>query len=552
MHIYSFINICEYIYKNPMDRSMRLLMTGTEFMEPVLAGKAQARNEEILGRECLQFAGELSAVFSPRRNELLLARTKRQKEFDSGMLPAFREDTKHIRNGKWKISAFPSFLDDRRVEITGPSGDAKMVINAFNSGAKVYMSDFEDAQSPTWDGIVSGQDNLYDAVRGDLRYRSDDGKNYELGGKRAVLFVRPRGLHMEEKHVLAGGVPMPASFFDYAVFIFNNGRELVSRGYAPCFYIPKIESMEEARLWNDIFSFSESYLGLKRGSVKATFLIETILAAFEMDEILYETREHSAGLNCGRWDYIFSYIKKFRNHPQFVLPDRSSVTMDKGFLLAYSKLLIGTCHRRGAHAMGGMSAYIPVKGDPSANERAFRMVRDDKIREVLQGHDGTWVAHPGLVPVAMEVFDQHMKTPNQVMVPLNTDSITPADLLKPVEGSITEDGIRVNVRVGVRYIDSWLSGRGAAPIYNLMEDAATAEICRSQIWQWLKNRVALNDGRLVTPEFVENILESEKVSLPATENSLKAFNIFKKLTFDSQFEDFLTSGAYDMLVAGGA
>ncbi len=527
-------------------------MTEIEVLKPVIAGNTGARNEGILGLECMQFLSEMCTRFYGKRNDLLRARKLRQKDFDSGLLPGFRDDTSHIREEKWKIAEFPAYLKDRRVEITGPAGDAKMVINAFNSGAKVYMSDFEDAQSPTWNGLIMGQDNLYDAVRRDLRFKSNDGRIYEMDDNVAALFVRPRGLHMEERHVSVGGKPVPASFFDFAVFLFNNGKELISRGYSPCFYIPKTESREEAKLWNDIFSFSESYLNLKSGSIKATFLVETILAAFEMDEILYETREHSAGLNCGRWDYIFSYIKKFRNHPDLILPDRSEVTMDKGFLLAYSKLLIDTCHKRGAHAMGGMSAYIPVKSDPAANDRALQKVREDKIREVLLGHDGTWVAHPSLVPVAMEVFNHYMKEENQLGKAPSPEKISREDLLKPVKGKITEAGIQSNVRVGLKYIDSWLSGRGAAPIYNLMEDAATAEICRSQLWQWIKNRAIMEDGRIVTPELVRSVLDAEKEGLGMSVRSSMALEIFNNLVFSEDFEEFLTTEAYLALLDGGA
>ncbi|MHB8395999.1 MAG: malate synthase A [Thermoplasmataceae archaeon] len=511
-------------------------------------GRVTVDQKELLGKECLQFLGELCTRFSGERSSLIAARKEKQDRIDRGVLPDFSAETADIRATSWKVDPVPDFLLDRRVEITGPSGDAKMVINAFNSGAKVYMSDFEDAQSPVWKGMIQGQRNLYDSVRGDLHFRSDDGKEYSINDKPSVLFVRPRGLHLDERHVFSGGRPVPGSFFDFAVFLFNNAKEQIRNGYSPCFYIPKTEGYLEARLWDRIFSFSESYLGIRAGTIKATFLIETLPAAFEMDEILHEVRNHSAGLNCGRWDYIFSYIKKLRNGKEFLLPDRSSVTMDRGFLLSYSKLLIRTCHMRGAHAMGGMSAYIPVKNDEAANRKAMKNVADDKIREVLLGHDGTWVAHPGLVGVAMETFDGIMKTPNQIHVIPDHEAITASDLLKPIHGNVTEAGLRVNLRVGIQYIAAWLEGRGAVPLYNLMEDAATAEICRSQVWQWIRHGALLEDGRIVTGNLVEQILRDEVGKLNDTVFTREAEKLFREMIFSSIFTDFLTTGAYERLL----
>lgn len=501
----------------------------------------------ILGADAMAFLAQICLKFTGERDRLMQLREERQEEINSGKLPDFVPETESIRRSDWKVDPIPGFLKDRRVEITGPSGDAKMVINALNSGAKVYMSDFEDAQSPTWKGILQGQRNLYEAVRGTLSYRSEDGREYSIGSRPAVLFVRPRGLHLDEVHLSLDGKPIPGAFFDFAIFFFNNYSEQISRGYAPCFYIPKVENRQEARLWNDIFTFSESYVGIHRGTIKATFLIETLLAAFEMDEILYESREHSAGLNCGRWDYIFSYIKKLSQYSEYVLPDRSSVTMDKGFLLAYSKLLIRTCHRRGAPAMGGMSAYIPVRGDESANAKALKEVENDKTREVLLGHDGTWVAHPGLVEVATKTFDRYMKTPNQIHSVPGGETIAASDLLAPVTGTVTEEGLRHNVRVGMQYISAWLSGRGAVPLYNLMEDAATAEISRSQIWQWIRHGSVMSNGVKVTPELVWVILGEEFSALLKSRCLEEAYYLLKEIALLPHFEEFFTTKAYSVL-----
>ncbi len=502
----------------------------------------------LLDEECMKFLEDLVSKFKGTRDDLLSRRKVLQDKLLMKPELSFPEETREIRESSWNIARLPEYLQDRRVEITGPSGDVKMVINAFNSGARVYMSDFEDAQSPTWKGLISGQKNLFEAVRGILEYTNEDGKKYSIGKNPANLFVRPRGLHLPEKNVLLDGTPIPGAFFDFGVFIFNNGKFIVDSGKLPCFYIPKTESYLEARLWNDIFSFAEDYLKIKRGSIKATFLIETLPAAFNMDEILYEVREHSAGLNCGRWDYIFSYIKKLRNFKEFVLPDRNSVSMDRGFLLNYSKLLIKTCHRRGAHAMGGMSAFIPVKGNEIENQAAMNKVREDKEREVGLGHDGTWVAHPGLVPVAMDVFNKHMKSPNQIHRVAQLEIITETDLLKPISGEITENGLRTNISVGIQYLQSWLSGKGAAPINHLMEDAATAEISRSQLWQWIHHNAKLNDGRTVNTNLVSSLLKDEVQKLPESTYLTQASEIFRDISFKTEFTEFMTLAAYDFLM----
>ena len=501
----------------------------------------------LLSKECLAFLSELSRNFTEERNKLLIQRKKEQEKLDHGILPDFLKETASIRESDWKASPFPAYLDDRSVEITGPSSDAKMVINAFNSGANVYMSDFEDAQSPYWELLLKGQENLYKAVRKKLSYTSDEGKAYSMNEKTAILFVRPRGLHLDEFHVKVDGVPLPGAFFDFGVFLFNNAMEMISQSLIPAFYIPKTESYLEARLWNSIFSFSEKYMGISPGTIKATFLIETLPAAFQMDEILYEAREHSLGLNCGRWDYIFSYIKKLGSNGNFVLPDRSEVTMDRGFLLAYSNLLISTCHRRGVHAMGGMSAYIPVKGNEEENRIAMGRVREDKEREVKNGHDGTWVAHPGLVPVAREAFHIHMKTGNQISLKKNT-SISRDDLIAPVKGRITENGVRANVRVGIRYLEAWIGGKGAVPLYNLMEDAATSEICRAQLWQWIRHGETTESGIKINQDFVKKVIYEEAGKLEKNPDLDAAVSIFMKLVLGEKFVEFLTIPAYEEIL----
>ncbi len=494
---------------------------------------------EILSKDALSFIARLAAEFEPRRQELLERRRVRQHEIDTGRFPDFLSATASIREKEWTVAPIPRDLQDRRVEITGPV-DRKMVINALNSGANVFMADFEDANSPTWANNIDGQINVRDAVRRAIEFQSPEGKQYRLNEKIATLLVRPRGWHLNEKHVLQGGRPISASIFDFGLYFFHNARELVKRGTGPYFYLPKLESHLEARLWNDVFNAAQDALEVPRGTIRATVLIETILATFEMDEILYELRDHSAGLNCGRWDYIFSFIKKFRNFPEFVLPNRAQVTMDRHFLKSYVDLLIKTCHRRGIHAMGGMAAQVPIKNDPVANEQAIEKVRQDKLREVRAGHDGTWVAHPGLVPVAKEIFDEHMKTPNQISRKREEVSVTAKDLLTVPDGDITEAGLKWNIDVGVQYLDAWLKGVGCVPIYNLMEDAATAEICRAQVWQWMKHSAKMEDGRKVTADFVRQAADAQ----PGGD---RAKELFRQMMTSAEFPEFLTLMAYDYI-----
>ncbi|MFV9509692.1 malate synthase A [Tepidibacillus sp. LV47] len=511
--------------------------------------------EEILTPDALLFLEKLVRNFSETRQHLLNRRKVRQKEIDQGKIPDFLPETKEIRDGNWTIAPVPEELLDRRVEITGPT-DRKMIINALNSGAKVFMADFEDANSPTWENMIQGQINLRDAVRRTISYRSPEGKEYKLNEKVAILFVRPRGWHLEEKHVLFEGKPIPASLFDFGLYFYHNAKTLLENGSGPYFYLPKLESYLEARLWNDIFVFAQKELGIPQGTIKATVLIETIFAAFEMDEILYELRDHSAGLNCGRWDYIFSFIKKFRNRKDIILPDRNVVTMTVPFMRAYSLLAIKTSHKRNAHAIGGMAAQIPIKDNPEANEIAFEKVRQDKIREANDGHDGTWVAHPGLVPVAMEVFNKYMPKKNQIEKKREDVKIEAHHLLEVPEGAITEKGLRTNISVGIQYIESWLRGKGAAPIYHLMEDAATAEISRAQVWQWIHNpNGILNDGRKVTKEMFKTIMaeELEKIKEEIGEEKYQsgrfteASELFEKLSLQDEFEEFLTIPGYEYL-----
>ncbi len=519
-------------------------------------GALKARYGEILTPEALKFIEELERHFGARREELLQSRQKRQEEINNGKLPDFLPETKHIRNGDWTIAPLPQDLQDRRVEITGPT-DRKMVINALNSGAKLFMADFEDATSPTWENVIEGQINLRDAIRRTISFEGPNGKKYELNKQTAVLIVRPRGLHLVEKHILIDGKPISGSFLDFGLYFFHNAKELLARGTGPYFYLPKLESHLEARLWNDIFVFAQEKLAIPQGTIKATVLIETILAAFEMDEILYELKEHSAGLNCGRWDYIFSYLKKLRHQDNVILPDRSQVTMTTPFMRSYSLLTIQTCHRRKAPAMGGMAAQIPVKNNPQANEEAFGKVRADKEREARDGHDGTWVAHPGLVPIAMEVFNREMPTPNQIHTTKQLKiTVTPQDLLEVPKGTITEEGVRTNINVGIQYVASWLSGRGAAPIYNLMEDAATAEISRAQLWQWIRHpKGILSDGRKITADIYEQLKkeELEKIKQEIGEEAYaggrfdEAVQLFDNLILQDEFVDFLTLPGYEQL-----
>jgi malate synthase len=509
---------------------------------------------EVLTDEAMSFLTRLANKFEGRRQELLRKRAGRQQELDAGRLPDFLPETVSVREQDWQVAPIPQDLLDRRVEITGPV-DRKMIINALNSGASVFMADFEDSNSPTWQNNLDGQINLRDAITGTISYVSPEGKNYALAPAVATLMVRPRGWHLEEKHFLVRGKPISGGLFDFGLFFFTNAKTLIAKGTGPYFYLPKLESHIEARLWNDVFNFAQDELGIPRGTIRATVLIETILAAFEMDEILYELRDHSAGLNCGRWDYIFSFIKKFRSRPDFVLPNRAQVTMDRHFLHSYVLLLIKTCHRRGIHAMGGMAAQIPIKSDPVANETALEKVRQDKLREVRAGHDGTWVAHPGLVPVAKEVFDAHMKTANQISRKLDDVSISAKDLVTVPDGSITEQGLRWNIDVGLQYLASWLGGNGCVPIYNLMEDAATSEICRAQVWQWVKHGAKLSDGRAVTADLVRRAtgeeLEKLREELGADRFDAARFKaaseIFERMMTSADFPDFLTLLAYDRI-----
>ncbi|WP_394849127.1 malate synthase A [Pendulispora brunnea] len=510
---------------------------------------------EILRPEALAFVEELVKRFAPRIEERLAARRETQARFDKGKLPDFLIETADVRAGNWRVAPLPPDLLDRRVEITGPV-DRKMVINALNSGANVFMADFEDANAPTWSNIVHGQKNLYDAVRRTIAFSAaETGKTYALKEKTAVLLVRPRGLHLPERHVRYEGKPIPGALLDFGLYFFHNAKALKERGTGPYFYLPKLESHLEARIWNDVFVFAQTALGVPQGTIKATVLIETLPAAFEMDEILYELREHSAGLNCGRWDYIFSFIKKRRNDPNAVLPDRSLVTMDKGFLRAYAKLVIKTCHRRGVHAMGGMAAQIPIKDNPAENEAALARVRADKLREVKDGHDGTWVAHPGLVPIAREVFDAHMPGQNQLNVLREDVQVTREELLEVPVGPRTEAGARHNIRVGIQYIESWLRGLGCVPLYNLMEDAATAEISRAQVWQWLHHNAKLEDGTVLDRERFARFVEEEMVRIRgevgekrhATGKYAEARALFESLSTAESFEEFLTIPAYAKL-----
>ncbi|MCR8632844.1 malate synthase A [Paenibacillus radicis (ex Xue et al. 2023)] len=521
-----------------------------------IKGKLNPAFQEILTPDALEFVSALQRKFGPVRKELLQKRADRQAKIDAGELPDFLPETAAIRSGNWKVAKVPQDLQDRRVEITGPAGDRKMVINALNSGAKVFMPDFEDANSPTWENSVQGQINLRDAILRSIDFVSPEGKTYKLNDEVAVLIARPRGWHLEEKHLQLDGQPISASLFDFGLYFFHNAKQLLRNGSGPYFYLPKLESHLEARLWNDVFVYAQQALGIPQGSIKVTVLIETILGSFEMDEILYELREHIAALNCGRWDYIFSYIKKLRNQPDVILPDRGLVTMTSPFMKAYSLLAIQTCHKRAAHCIGGMAAQIPIKNNPAANEEAMNKVHADKLREATNGHDGTWVAHPGLVPVALKVFNEIMPEPNQVGKQLDDVVITAANLLEVPTGPITETGLRLNVSVGIQYVEAWLRGNGAVPINNLMEDAATAEISRAQVWQWIRHpKGVLEDGRKVTVELFEQILQEELENIKQAWGE-EAFNkgkfelassLFAKMTTDSEFVDFLTLPGYQYL-----
>lgn len=521
----------------------------------VLLGAMSAGYERVLTPEAMAFVASLVRLATDRVDALMRARREAQARRDAGEGFDFDPATASVRAGDWTVAPLPNDLLDRRVEITGPV-DRKMVINALNSGASMYMADFEDSTSPTWDALVSGQINLMDAVRREIEYTAPEtGKRYSLHATTATLLVRPRGWHLRERHVTVDGREIPGGLLDFGLFFFHNARALLARGSGPYFYLPKLEHHTEARLWNDVFLAAQEALGLPRGTIKATVLIETLPAAFQMDEILYELREHSAGLNCGRWDYIFSFIKRRRADDAALLPDRSQVTMDKAFLRAYAQRLIQTCHRRNVHAMGGMAAQIPIKNDPAANEAALARVRADKLREVTDGHDGTWVAHPGLVPIAREIFDAHMPTANQIHCKREDVNVTRDDLLRVPDGTRTEAGLRHNIRVGVQYLEAWLRGNGCVPLYNLMEDAATAEISRAQVWQWIRTGAALDDGSRVTRErFAALVIEEmDRIRREVGDEAFgrgrfaEARALFEKMATQADFEEFLTVPAYGML-----
>ena len=501
--------------------------------------------QEVLTGDALDFLAELHERFDARRLELLDRRVERQARFDAGELPDFLEETRDIREAEWTVAPIPADLQDRRVEITGPT-NAKMIINALNSGAQAFMADFEDATSPVWDELLQGQVNLRDYWLGRLDYTDpDSGKQYRIGDDPAVLMVRPRGWHLPEDHLTVGGEAVSGSLFDFALYLWHNARPALSKGSGPYVYLPKLESRHEAALWSDVFAFAEGKLRLERGTIKATVLIETLPAAFEMDEILHALKENIVGLNCGRWDYIFSYIKRLGRSPDRLTPDRSAMTMDKAFLAAYSLRLIATCHRRGAFAMGGMSAFIPVKGDEAANAAALDKVRADKLREVTNGHDGTWVAHPALVPVALEAFEE-MTGPNQLSK--MPDHVPGGEeMLELHQGPRTEAGARENIRVGVQYLAAWLGGKGAVPLYNLMEDAATAEICRTQLWQWLKYEALLDDGRRFTSDLFETWFDEEIGLLAEVPNMAEAARLMHNMIVADDLVEFLTLPAYELL-----
>ena len=541
---------------NPPPTATAPVLSASRRQKIQVLGEVQRAQQEILSPEALDFYAALHREFNPRRLELLQRRGERQAAINRGELPNFPTETEEIRRAEWQVPPVPADLRNRRVEITGPV-DRKMVINALNSGANCYMADFEDAHSPTWEGTLEGQINVRDAVRGTLEYTSPEGKRYCLAEQTATLLVRPRGWHLPEKHLTVDGEMASGSLFDFALYFFHNARERVRQGSGVYLYLPKMEHYLEARLWNDVFVRAQQMLGLPRGTVKATVLIETILAAFQMEEILYELREHSAGLNCGRWDYIFSYIKKLAARPEFLVPDRQQVTMATPFMRAYSLLCIRTCHRRGTFAMGGMAAYIPVKSDPAANELALQKVREDKRREAADGHDGTWVAHPGLVALAREEFDRVLGDKSNQIDRRRDDVQTSAEqLLMPPQGTITEGGLRLNIRVGIQYLEAWLGGLGCVPLYNLMEDAATAEISRTQVWQWVHHpRGILQDGRKVTLPLVKQFIQEELARIRQERGQERfehghfptATRLFEELTTSDTLDDFLTLKAYELL-----
>ena len=519
-----------------------------------ICGRPIERAEEVLTPGALALLAKLHQRFNPRRLELLAARARRQREFDDGALPDFLPQTAPVRRADWRVAPAPHDLLERRVEITGPV-DRKMIINALNAPVCVFMADFEDSCSPTWQNMVQGQINLADAVDGTIRYIDPvSGKDYRLGARRATLIVRPRGWHLPEKHVRIGGEPVAGALCDFALYLSRNHAGLARAGSGPYFYLPKMESHLEARLWSEVFAAAEEFLGLKRGTIRATVLIETLPAAFEMDEILFELRTYATGLNCGRWDYIFSFIKKLRNRAEFVLPDRAEVTMERHFLKSYVDLLIQTCHRRGAHALGGMAAQIPLR-DERANELAMERVRADKLREARAGHDGTWIAHPGLAPVARAAFDSVMSGPNQLHVLRGEVAVQREDLVRVPQGTITEEGIRTNIRVGVQYLEAWLRGSGCVPLYNLMEDAATAEICRAQLWQWLHHGARTVDGEAVTAGRVERLLAQELDRIHQEVGAARlldgvfpsAARLMETMIKQDVFDEFLTLPAYELI-----
>ncbi len=518
-----------------------------------IVGPMKPQYAEIFTPEACRFVADLCSKFGARREELLARRGARQREIDAGRMPDFLAETAAVRGGDWRVPPPPADLLDRRTEITGPV-DRKMAINALNSGAQCWMADFEDATSPTWENVVEGQINMRDAIRRTITFTSPEGKNYALKEKTATIVTRPRGWHLEEKHVLLNGRRISASLFDWGFYFFHNAKELLARGSGPYFYLPKLESHLEARLWNDVFIHAQAALGVPRGSVRVTVLIETILGAIEAEEILYELREHASGLNCGRWDYIFSVVKKFRNRPEYVFPDRALITMTVPFMRNYCLHVINVCHRHGAYAMGGMAAQIPIKNNPAANDTAMANVRADKEREATDGHDGTWVAHPGLVPVALEAFAKHMKGSNQLHRTHDVTT-TAAMLLVPQRGPITEAGVKRNLSVGIQYFEAWLGGSGCEPIYNLLEDLATAEISRAQLWQWLRYGATLEDGRKITPELYDQFLvevlkqvREEKGAARYDSGHFKtAVEGFMRMSKSSQFDEFLSLPAYELL-----
>ena len=519
-----------------------------------VTGALKPGYERVLTHEALDFIAGIARRFDAQRRRLLEARAERQAKWDAGALPDFLPETQAIREGDWKVAPLPEDLLDRRVEITGPTS-RKMVINALNSGASVFMADCEDALSPTWPNVIEGQINLMDYWLGQIDYTEEDtGKSYAVGPKPAILMVRPRGWHLTEDHITVDGEKIAGAFVDFGLYFFHNAQRILARGTGPYFYLPKTESHLEARLWNEVFLHAQEKLQIPAGTIKATVLIETLPAAFEMHEIIYELRQHMAGLNCGRWDYIFSYIKTMRAKPEYVLPDRGQVVMSKAFLKSYAELLIQTCHKHGAFAMGGMAAFIPNRRDPEVTEKALAAVREDKLREVQYGHDGTWVAHPDLVPTALEVFNEYMPQKNQLDKLREDVTAGQTELLQPHEGTRTEEGLRVNIRVGVQYIEAWLRGNGAVPLYNLMEDAATAEISRTQVWQWLHHAATLADGRHVTAELVEAVLDDEMAKLKTTLGGAftsgrfeEAIALFRQLVLADKLETFLTIPAYKLI-----